>query len=464
MGNNDEIFEDGKKGEEELLDFDFDDLSEDDLEFAGGDSSSDEEILELVDIVEPGEVTEDSGSDDLSGLLDDAEAPEKDSSVAEASDLFSDEFAQTVKAEKPGSLEADLDAALEGLGSSAEDIVDTGEPAEAPDVDDITQLLDDDEAFGEDALSEEDLDLDSVELVEETPEEKPSEGLEADLDAALEGMEATEPDTVEAAEAAEEFEPDEIEALLDDEAFEDDTTLDEISEAASDGFSEAVEEEFPDIVEDDLDAALEGLEEPDEGLVKAEDMVDEPESDELSQLLEEEVSLEAPEVTEEELDLGPGELGEALEEEVSESLESDFDSALEELEPSEVGAVEPEIAEAEPESLLDEVALEEATVEPEVPVEPEAPQEVPPELPHEDLSEVVPATEEGLESAEPVVSPAVEGLTGISEERVEAIITNVVQDVVERVTRETMASVAEKVIREAIDALKQSLESLQDQD
>ena len=52
----------------------------------------------------------------------------------------------------------------------------------------------------------------------------------------------------------------------------------------------------------------------------------------------------------------------------------------------------------------------------------------------------------------------------MSEEKIEAIVTNVVQDVVERVTRETMASVAEKVIREAIDALKQSLESFQDQD
>ncbi|MBW2614910.1 MAG: hypothetical protein JRD02_01885, partial [Deltaproteobacteria bacterium] len=149
---------------------------------------------------------------------------------------------------------------------------------------------------------------------------------------------------------------------------------------------------------------------------------------------------------------------EALEEEVSEGLESDFDSALEELEPSEVGAVEPEIAEAETESLLDEVALEEALVEP------EAPLEIASELPQEDLSEDVPAREEGLESAETVAAPAVEQLIGISEEKIEAIVTNVVQDVVERVTRETMANVAEKVIREAIDALKQSLESFQDQD
>ena len=50
-------------------------------------------------------------------------------------------------------------------------------------------------------------------------------------------------------------------------------------------------------------------------------------------------------------------------------------------------------------------------------------------------------------------------MIGISEEKIEAIVTRVVQDVVERVTRETVANVAEKVITEAIDALKQSLEN-----
>ncbi len=52
-----------------------------------------------------------------------------------------------------------------------------------------------------------------------------------------------------------------------------------------------------------------------------------------------------------------------------------------------------------------------------------------------------------------------EPLTGLSEERLEQIITKVVQDVVERVARETMASVAERVIGQAIEALKVSLET-----
>jgi hypothetical protein len=54
---------------------------------------------------------------------------------------------------------------------------------------------------------------------------------------------------------------------------------------------------------------------------------------------------------------------------------------------------------------------------------------------------------------------SVEKFTAISEERMEAIITKVVQDVVERVARETMASVAERVIGQAIEALKASLEN-----
>lgn len=46
---------------------------------------------------------------------------------------------------------------------------------------------------------------------------------------------------------------------------------------------------------------------------------------------------------------------------------------------------------------------------------------------------------------------------GISEEKLEAIVTRVVQEVLERVARETMASVAERVISEAIESLKKSL-------
>ena len=61
--------------------------------------------------------------------------------------------------------------------------------------------------------------------------------------------------------------------------------------------------------------------------------------------------------------------------------------------------------------------------------------------------------------AEPEAPVAPAGWSGISEERIEAIVSEVVREVVERVARETMARVAERVITDAIEALKKSLES-----
>jgi len=69
------------------------------------------------------------------------------------------------------------------------------------------------------------------------------------------------------------------------------------------------------------------------------------------------------------------------------------------------------------------------------------------------------APEEPAREELPIERPSVESVAGISEERLEEIITKVVQDVVERVARETMASVAERVIGQAIEALKASLEN-----
>jgi len=84
------------------------------------------------------------------------------------------------------------------------------------------------------------------------------------------------------------------------------------------------------------------------------------------------------------------------------------------------------------------------------------------ELLHEDLSKVLETPEEQLSSEDVIVSSMPEPPIGISEERIEALITKVVQDVVERVVRETMAATSEKVIREVIEALKRSIESTSD--
>jgi polygalacturonase len=83
----------------------------------------------------------------------------------------------------------------------------------------------------------------------------------------------------------------------------------------------------------------------------------------------------------------------------------------------------------------------------------------------EDLEADIETALKGLEdisgTAEAIEEEKVEP-AGLSEERIEALITKTVEDVVERVVRETMVTVAEKVIKEAIDALKQTLESFED--
>ena len=124
---------------------------------------------------------------------------------------------------------------------------------------------------------------------------------------------------------------------------------------------------------------------------------------------------------------------------------------------SETEAVEEVQLEEEKPSLTDIEFAGEAFEEPQAVTEPLAQEEAPlaaragteePVVPEEPVREEIAAEE-----------PSVEKLPGISEERLEEIITKVVQDVVERVARETMASVAERVIGQAIEALKVSLET-----
>ena len=69
------------------------------------------------------------------------------------------------------------------------------------------------------------------------------------------------------------------------------------------------------------------------------------------------------------------------------------------------------------------------------------------------------ATGEQPETGEGEITSVTDKMAGISEEKIEAVVTRVVQDTLERVARETMITVSEKLITEAIDTLKQSLES-----
>lgn len=181
-----------------------------------------------------------------------------------------------------------------------------------------------------------------------------------------------------------------------------------------------VEEE----TEGETDLALEDLAEPED----FEDEMD-TELDALSQ----EVAVSELQVEVDSLDLpqAPDSDLDASDEDLASSEEADFDfKELAEAETLQEDVDEKDLVEAEPEFFSERVE-EEALPDMIEPAESEA------DKPFADAISM-----------------------GISEERIEAIVREVVEDVVGRVARETMADVAEKVIGEAIDALKQGLEAL----
>jgi hypothetical protein len=180
-------------------------------------------------------------------------------------------------------------------------------------------------------------------------------------------------------------------------------------------------------------------------------------------------ALEEPEMVEEEFDLGSDEFIQTPDEEATQRLEADFDSILETLKSSENVDAALHVSSSDLEGALvlesstgGEPGLEDAEVL-EIPEEKPAaltPDTQPqPEPPYDDLSEVPKALERKFEGERDGSFPVTEKLAGISEERLEAIVTRVVEEVVERVARETMANIAEKVIRGAIDALREGSKS-----
>ena len=175
--------------------------------------------------------------------------------------------------------------------------------------------------------------------------------------------------------------------------------------------------------------------------------------------------------------LGEEEIAEAPVEEGMEELPTaaiEMDFNMEEEVPEAV-AEEEHITETELEKMLETEPVEEPILDLESPIEAEtaAPEEEL-DLPQEEASEAVEAQPEPEEPVAAPIETADEGVVGISEEKLEAIVTTVVENTVERVAaetmgsvaervaRETMESVAERVITEAIDALKESLEPASD--
>ena len=397
MKKNKDIFENGKKGEEDLLDFEFDDLSKEDVEAASGGSTEDEEIIELDDIVEKGELVEDPGSEDITRVLDEDEIA-NDSEITEVmSDSDASELAQAKEEAMSDDFEADLDAEFEKLETSEFDIVEAEEKAQSFEPEETIRLPEGDESLLKALRAESQSDLRSDELAQAL-EEEVSDDFEVDLDEEIEELGTSELGAVESIELAEDSESAEIAKLLDGEdAVEENVSTDEGTELTSDESGEPPDGDSSQVVEMQLGAALESLEESEKG-----------ESD--------------LELMESDLDSVP---------DADTIVETELD--IESLAASEVFELEPEEAEAV----------------------------IAPEFSEEDLSEVPEMQEEQLGSgvAAAAIVSAPEGRVEISEEKIETIITSVVQDVVEKVARETFTTVAEKLIAEAIETLKESLES-----
>ena len=118
MKNDEDFFEEGKKNEEDLLDFAFDELPEEDAEKASGDSASEGKIIELVDIVD------DSEFDEIARLLDEEEPTGDKKEIEEAESYFTlDEIGESEEGVSQ-SLESDLSSTLETLESSNNDDID----------------------------------------------------------------------------------------------------------------------------------------------------------------------------------------------------------------------------------------------------------------------------------------------------------------------------------------------------
>ncbi|MBU4425145.1 MAG: hypothetical protein KKB35_00280, partial [Proteobacteria bacterium] len=397
MKKNKDIFENGKKGEEDLLDFEFDDLSKEDVEAASGGSTEDEEIIELDDIVETGELVEDPGSEEITRVLDEDEIA-NDSEITEVmSDSEAGELAQAKEEEMSDDFDADLDAEFEKLETSEFDIVEAEEKAQSFEPEETIRLTGGDESLLKALGAESQSYLGSDELAQAL-EEEVSEDFEVDLDEEIEEWGAPDLGAVKLIELAEDSESAEIAKLLDGEdAVEENVSTDEGTELTSTELGQPPDGDSSQVVEMQLGAALESLEESEKG-----------ESD--------------LELMESDLDSVP---------DADTIVETELD--IESLAASEVFELEPDEAEAD----------------------------ITPEFLEEDLSEVPEMQEEQLGSgvAAAAIVSAPEGRVEISEEKIEAIITSVVRDVVEKVARETFTTVAEKLIAEAIDTLKESLES-----
>jgi hypothetical protein len=377
---------------------------------------SDEEIIELVDLIEKGPGIE----EDLAVALEDL--PEKTAGQPEGDiELFSDEeLALGDEGNQIASSEtADVTHLFEEEKQEVVDKADTGEISES----DLTSILEEDVSAT--VVLDSEPDQPAAETLKSSMDLSTDEAVEKILEPVIEeeeGLEASlEPDFVEEKEVP--AQP-RVETPVDREPGK-------VAEPAPELELEEREETVIDLSPDpdhkeDIAAAVEET----TVLMGAEDIVGNSERAPMESI-EETLDLTKESLTSEEAKPG-GE--DALVDDLDQFLMEDSDQVKESVDAEEVETIS--VAEKE--------------------IEPEAgePGDVEEERPQGVFKEEGQGPEEVEMAEEPDTAPA----GGILEERLEETVRNVVEEVVERVARETMSSVAEKVITEAIDALKESLE------
>lgn len=378
MAKDDDIFDEKLGDGEDFLDLDMSDLSIDDVSKKPVTGKSDGDIIDLIELVEKGDASEEKGEEDLLQLLEDDEFKlEEDVSQEPKTDTADDAAAKKMRrlaktipdADFPG---GDTDEnETEGITTTLTDI-------------DLSEIIDDqDLSFEEDDEVEEEIDENAISL--------------EDFDKTLEDMPAPKMPPPKPRESTQ-----------------------ELSVGGDQGEPLEVD-----------------LIQPEDEIVQEEISVED-----MEKIIEEE-SIEGIDF---ELDTSP--------EEDDSSIEPFGDLEMEES----VKGIDLDFESSEGIEEIDSDLVEET-----VPTTLEVPEEL-----------LVPEPE-----PEPVLEQAVAAPIGISEEKAEEIISRVVQDTVERVAKETiselfaqdtieriaresMKEAAEKVISEAIDALKQSLETVKE--
>lgn len=208
--DNEDLFKEGEKSKEDSLDFEFDDLSEQDFEVVSGDSPSDDEIIDLIDIIESEEVPE---GEEIESLLEEDEGV---NGKAEKEDGLKEDVSDEI--------ETDLDFKLEELlgdDSSETDIVEPEEEESEPEKPG--------DLFEEDVVATETAACVELEVVQEDAqdvEEEESLDLEAELDSGFEELEDLKPEEDDADIEPEENVFDDVseETLLEEETATEDIT------------------------------------------------------------------------------------------------------------------------------------------------------------------------------------------------------------------------------------------------